>query len=51
MIKSSKMRDMRRRMQILYSRFFISSNLLPIIDGVRHPTTEYFLNNLVNFSY
>ena len=40
------MREMRRRMQILYSRFFISSNLLSLKDGGRHPTTEHFLQHI-----
>ena len=40
MIRSNKMKDMKRRMQILYSRFFILSNLLSIKIRGRHPTTK-----------
>ena len=34
------MREMRRRMHTMYSRFFILSNLLSFMIGGRHPTTE-----------
>ena len=40
MIRSSKMRKMKRRMHILYSLFFILSNLLSFEIGGRHPTTD-----------
>lgn len=36
------MREIRRRMHTLYSRFFILSNLLSKKIGGRHPTTDIF---------
>ena len=42
MIRSSKMREMKRRMQILYSRFFISFKP-PFFYRLEVDTTTFFI--------